>query len=193
LFGFSDFFQQIFGGSPVHTRTGTRRAARPVNYEQPVTISFEESYNGSRRLLQIDDRRLEVKIPAGSRTGTKIRLAGEGPMTSQGRRADLYLVIEVRPDPRFEQRGDDLITENSIDLYTAILGGKTRVATPSGDVMLTIPPGTQPGQTFRLAERGMPRLRHPGSNGDLYVRVKVNVPRRLTPSQRELFEKLRRS
>lgn len=193
MFGFSDFFQQIFGGEGVYTRTATRRASRPVVYEQPVTISFTEAYHGTKRILQMGDRRMEVKIPAGSRTGTKIRFAGEGPSTTRGTKSDLYLIVDVAPDTRFEQRGDDLHTEAVIDLYTAVLGGEVKIPTPSGDVLLTIPAGTQPGRIFRLTGRGMPRIRSPHIKGDLYAHIKVNIPRFLTSQQRDLFEKLRKS
>lgn len=193
--GFSDFFTQIFGGMGA-ARGQTRRAAsqtqaRPRRLEHPVTISFQEAYQGTQRTIQIDGRRLEVKIPAGAQTGTKVRMAGAGGTAPDGQKSDLYLVIEVTPDARFERKGDDLYTEASLDLYTAVLGGQVNVSTPAGEVRLTIPAGTQPGQTFRLAGRGMPKIRSPQQHGDLYVRVKVYLPRQLTPEQRRLFEQLR--
>jgi curved DNA-binding protein len=109
-----------------------------------------------------------------------------------GQTADLYLVIRVAVDPRFERKGSDITTETSIDLYTAVLGGEVNVPTLSGDILLTIPAGTQPGQTFRVAGRGMPVLSKPSTFGDLFVRVKVNIPRSLNPRQRELFQELSR-
>jgi len=191
--GFSDFFTQIFGGMG-GVRTQQRQAtrtARPRNYEYPLTISLQEAYQGATRTVQVEDRRMEVKLPAGAKTGTRVRMAGAAPAGPGNQRGDLYLVLEVAPDPRFERKGDDLITEVTIDLYTAVLGGQVNVPTPGGDVVLTIPAGTQPGQTFRLAGRGMPKLRHPEQHGDLMARVKVRIPRNLTPQQRELFERLR--
>ena len=192
--GFSEFFRSIFGGmGPAQTSqyTSTRTARRPQAYEQPVTISFIEAYRGTQRLIQVNGRQLEVKIPAGAKDGTEVRVAGAGPAGPDGRPADLYLVISVAPDPRFERKGDNLHSEITVDLYTAVLGGQVTVPTPGGDVVLTIPPGTQPGQNFRLAGRGMPRLRDPQSRGDLYVRARVQTPRNLTPEQRALFEQLR--
>ena len=182
--GFSDFFGAIFGGMPVSGST-RRGAARTPTYEQPITISFEESYLGAQRILQMDNRRIEVKIPAGAQTGTKIRMAG----VVQG--ADLILVIDVTPDPRFERREYDLYTDVTVDLYTAVLGGQVNVVTPAGAVVLTIPAGVQPGQSIRLAGRGMPHVRAPQTFGDLYARIKVTLPRHLNPQTRELFEKLR--
>jgi curved DNA-binding protein len=194
--GFSDFFQQIFGGmagrggTRTDSRTQTRRAQQPQTYQQEVQISFEEAYRGAERTVVIDGRRLQMKIPAGAKTGTKVRMSGAGPAGPDGRPTDLFLVIEVIPDPRFERKGDDLHTEATIDLYTAVLGGEARVQTPEGAVVLTIPSGTQQGQSFRLSGRGMPRLRDPNQRGDLFARVKVTLPRNLTVEQRKLFEQL---
>ncbi len=193
--GFSDFFQQIFGGMGGRTATQTqsRRARQPKSYQQEIQITFDEAYRGAERTIVIDGRRLQVKIPAGAKTGTKVRMSGAGPAGPDGRPTDLFLVIEVLPDPRFERKGDDLYTETTIDLYTAVLGGEARGQTPDGAVVLTIPAGTQQGQSFRLGGRGMPRLRTPGQRGDLITRIKVQIPRNLTAEQRKLFEQLAKS
>ncbi len=192
--GFSDFFTQIFGGSGGvggRTATSTRRRTaarpRPETYEQPATITFMEAFRGAERVVQIGERRLTVRIPPGAATGTKVRMTGVGPDGS-----DIYLVIEVAPDGQFERKGDDLHTEISVELYTALLGGQVRVPTPNGDVVLTIPAGTQPGQSFRLVGRGMPHLRNAQTSGDLYAKVKVTLPRQLSPEQKALFEQLRK-
>jgi len=199
LFGgsspFSEFFTRLFGGM-AGAPGGFEFRARPrrgQDLEQEVEISLEEAFHGTTRLLQKNGRRLQVKIPPGAHTGLRIRMAGEGaPGAVGGEPGDLYLRIHVAPHPRFERRGDDLYVTVPVDLYTAVLGGKVRVETLGGPVMLTIPPGTQNGQTFRLRGKGMPRLRQPGEHGDLYARVEVRLPTRLTPRQRELFEELHR-
>jgi len=194
--GFSDFFQQIFGGmvgqagSRNSTRTQYRRAQQPTNYQQEVQITFDEAYRGAERTVMVDGRRLQLKIPAGAKTGTKVRMTGAGPSGPDGRHNDLYLVIEVIPDPRYERKGDDLYSDVTVDLYTAVLGGETRVQTPEGPVVLKIPSGTQSGQSFRLVGRGMPHLRSSGQRGDFFARVKVQLPRNLTSEQRKLFEEL---
>jgi curved DNA-binding protein len=192
--GFSDFFSRVFGGvggfqqgySP--RRSGPQVASAP--YQQQVTISLHESYQGAIRMLEANGRRLEVKIPVGARTGTKVRVAGIGPLQPNGQKGDLYLVIKVADDPRFEREGDNLNTEVKIDLYTALLGGEVKVETLAGEIVLTIPPGTQPGQTFRLGGRGMPKLKHPTEQGDLFVSVKVEIPRQLTKQQQKLVQEL---
>ena len=116
------------------TRTDTSHANSPRSnslqtYQQEVQISFEEAYRGAERTVAIDGRRLQMKIPAGAKTGTKVRMSGAGPAGPDGQSTDLFLVIEVMPDPRFERKGDDLYTEATIDLYTAVLGGEARVQT----------------------------------------------------------------
>ena len=194
--GFSDFFSQIFGGMPNTAARGRRSpwgtsepAERPV-YEQPVEIDLREAYFGATRRIELENRRLEVKIPAGARTGTKIRMADALTSGAPGQSGDLYLVIQVLDDPNFERKGNDLYTEAPIDLFTAVLGGEATVQTLSGNVVLTIPAGTQPGQTFRLAGRGMPLIKNPSAHGDLLVRAKVKIPRNLSGKQRELFKQL---
>jgi len=197
--GFSDFFQAFFGGTarggqsrtPRASRTGYTQRAQPRNYQQNVTISFNEAFHGTKRVVQIDDKKIEVKIPAGAKTGTKVRASGVGPKNAAGQSGDLYLVIEVAKDAHFKRDGDNLRTNTKIDTATAVLGGEVEVKTPGGKVMLTIPAGTQPGQVFRLKNRGMPVMRSKNKKGDLFVEIDVRIPTNLTKDQKELFEKLR--
>ncbi len=196
LGGFSDFFRMFFGGAGQRYSQGSTRQRggrayaqpQPRAYEQQVTISFYEAYHGTTRTLDINGSKKEVKIPAGVKTGTKVRVASALP--SGG--GDLYLVIDVAADPRFERRGDDLYTEKTIDLYTAVLGGEIEIETPSGKVLLTIPAGTQPGQLFRLSGKGMPLLKQKNTYGNLLVKVNVTIPKSLSAEQKKLFEDLRR-
>ncbi len=188
--GFSDFFNAIFGGMP-GTSQGTRRttAARRPRYEQPVSITLQEAYRGTQRILEMNGRRVEVKIPAGAKSGTKIRVPASSAGQTQG---DIYLVIEVLPDQHFEVQGEDLYTQVNVDVYTALLGGEATVNTLTGRVLLTIPPGTQPGQKIRLTGQGMPHLRQPDKHGDCYVRIQIEIPRSLSAKQRTLIEQARR-
>lgn len=188
LFGqgiFSEFFQSIFGGMG-GAQTSTRARSAPA-YQQPVTISLQEAYAGTTRSLNTRGRRVEVRIPAGVKTNSKVRVPGAGP---EG--LDLYLVVEVTEDKKFERDGDDLYTSATIDVFTAILGGEAQVETMAGKVTLKIPAGTQAEQVFRLAGRGMPRLRSPQTRGDLYVRVKVRIPKQLSAKQKALLEEAAR-
>ena len=189
LFGqdiFSDFFRSIFGGVGGRAGTSTRSRQAPA-YQQPISISLEEAYHGTTRTLQSEDRRLQVRIPAGVKTGSKVRVAGAAP---EG--MDLYLIVEVEPDARFERQGDDLRGSATVDVFTAMLGGEAQVETLNGTVKLKIPAGTQPEQVFRLAGRGMPRLKSTQNKGDLFVRLKVRVPKELTEKQKSLLEEAAR-
>jgi curved DNA-binding protein len=186
--GFSDFFSAIFGGTGMGQTLRSRGARRAPSYQQQVTISLKEAYSGTTRILQIGKRRVEVKIPAGVRTGSRIRVPGATADKGDGSASDLMLVIDVAEDPFFEREGDDLHTQVMIDMFKAALGGETEVNTMAGKVILTIPPGTQTDQVFRLTGRGMPHLKDSGAKGDLYVRVKVQIPRQLNARQKSLLE-----
>jgi curved DNA-binding protein len=197
---FSEFFRQIFGGggaggfgepSPGGFGRYTRQA-QAGDIKQTVDISLREAYEGATRVIQLDGRRLEVKIPPGARSGTRVRVSGAGQPGSAGKSGDLYLVINVLDEPGIQRKGDDLYTEVTVDLYTAVLGGEVKVNTLSGTVVLSIPAGTQPGQRFRLSGRGMPQIKNPDRRGNLYVTVNVKVPAGLTDRQRQLFEELAR-
>ena len=181
---FSDFFQAIFGGLGGAPR-GRGRSAPGV--QQPVEISLDEAYAGTTRQVQTPaGRRIEVRIPAGIKSGSKVRVAGGAG------NSDLYLLVEVADDPRFERDGDDLRADVDIPVFTAMLGGEAEVTTMTGKLKLSIPPGTQPEQVFRIAGRGMPHLKDPSTRGDLYVRIRVKIPRQLSVRQRELIEEASR-
>ena len=139
------------------------------------------------------NKRIQVKIPPGVDNGSKIRVAGEGqPGSNGGSRGDLYFVITVKPDSLYERKGDDLYMDVEVELAAAMLGGQVAVPVPDGrKLALTIPAETQNGTTFRLAGKGMPRLREEG-NGNLFARVKVVLPMHLSDEERALFEQLAR-
>ncbi len=198
---FSEFFRAIFGGMGASPRGGmgfedlfssrmrsTARRGQDLIAEADITL--EEAYHGTTRLLSVNGQRLQVKIPAGARTGTRIRLAGKGAPGLGGQPGDLYIKVNVQEDPRFRREGDDLYTDVLIDLYTAVLGGEVQIPTMTGNVMLKINPGTQPGQLIRLRGKGMPHLRKKDTYGDLYVRVNVEIPTNLSAKERALFKEL---
>jgi molecular chaperone DnaJ len=135
--------------------------------------------------------RVEVKIPAGVRDGSRVRVAGEGTAGSGGGApGDLYLQVRVAPHPLFERREDDVHLELPLAVWEAALGADVEVPTLRGKVTMKIPPETSSGKTFRLPGYGIPRLRG-GSQGDQLVRVRVVVPTELGPRERELFQELR--
>lgn len=202
----ADIFSQFMGGSGGFTgpRTGGARqtdfggfgrrsaAMRGDDIEYPVAISLQEAYHGTERLLTIDGRQLKVKIPAGARTGTKVRLSGEGSRgVGGGSNGDLLLVVDVQSDRQFERDGDDLYVDVPVDFLTATLGGAVSVPTMTGSVNLKVPAGTQSGHKLRLKGKGMPVLRKKDQFGNLYARMLITVPEKLSPQQRAKFEELR--
>ena len=207
LFGetspFSEFFETFFrssGGGVGNSGRGGRTARpRPgADITHPLEVSLSDAYRGKTVLLTLSDpsgepRRLEVEIPPGVTDGSRVRVAGQGqPGRNEGPAGDLYLVIRVRPDPRFERRGDDLYVTVNAPLATFLLGGNTRVPTPDGrNLELSIPEHTPDGRVFRLRRQGMPSLGRRERRGDLHAEVHVQLPERLTERQRELIEDFR--
>lgn len=204
LFGergdFSDFFRSFFGGAGGRRNPASQRGSRqqysqpyqPTNYQQQLTISLYEAYHGTTRLIQLNEKKIEVTIPAGSKTGTKVRVRGVGPKDARGGQGDLYLIIQVADDNRFKRKGNNFYAQKHIDLYTAVLGGEIEVETMAGNVLLKIPAGTQPGQVFRLGGKGMPKLKKNKSFGDLLVTIVIDIPEKLSTEQKDLFKKLRK-
>ena len=194
--GFSDFFSAIFGG--LGRRGGTAWGAQSQSwagtgqdYEQEVEVTLEEAFSGTSRVLQKDGRRLEVKIPAGVTTGSRVRMRGEGAGGPRGGvKGDLYLRVKVLPHRTFERKGNDLYCEVPVDLYTAILGGEVRVPTLKGGAILKLPAETQGGKAFRLRGQGMPHLKDSQKRGDLYAKARVEVPKNLSDREKKLFKEL---
>ncbi|MFM8323011.1 MAG: DnaJ C-terminal domain-containing protein [Chloroflexota bacterium] len=194
--GFSDFFETLFGGlgGAARARGGPTggRPARGADAEQPVEITLEEAFHGATRSLQYEDgRRIEARIPPGVKTGSKVRLSGQGGSAHGGPSGDLYLKVEVLPHPTFTRDGDDLKVNLPVDLYTAMLGGSVSVPTLERPVELTIPPETANGKVFRLRGLGMPNLRAPNERGNLLVTLQVQLPKPLSDEERRLFQQLR--
>ena len=187
---FSDIFETLFSGAGGRTRS--RGPARGQDIDHRVTISLREAHEGTTRYVTKGERRIKVNIPAGAATGTKVRLVGEGEAGMLGGAAgDLYLVVEVTPDKQFDRDGDDLYVDVDVDMFTALLGGDVLVPTLNRPVKMKIPAGTQSGQRLRVAGKGMPRLRKKKASGNLYARVRISVPKKLTPEQEDLVRQLR--
>ena len=162
------------GGGAGATGGGTQGAAQAT-----AEITLEEAFRGTSRIVEMQERRLEVSIPPGVDTGSRVRVSGKGP---DGR--DLVVVIRVSPHGIFTRRGADLHREIPVTLREALLGAEIPVGTLKGRVLMTLPPGTQNGKSFRLTGQGMPRLKD-GQPGDLYVKVRAVLPTHLSDEARE--------
>ncbi len=143
---------------------------------------------GSEKVEKL--RQLSVKIPAGVKDGTKLRMPGEGmPGIHGGPPGDLYIAVRVKPHPYFSREDDDIVYKTAINYTQAVLGGKIKVPTMEGEVTMTIPPGTQSGTKLRLRGKGFKKLNSP-SRGNQLVKIKINVPKSVDPRQKELLEQL---
>jgi curved DNA-binding protein len=184
----SDFFTNIFGqrrrsGSDSGRAAPPRpRGGRDVEYE--VDLTLEEAFHGTERLLEMDGHRIKAGIPPGVRTGSRVRLAGQGePGRNGGPAGDLYLIVQVVPHNVFERAGDNLHIEIPVDIFTAIAGGETRIPTLERPLILKVPPRTNAGRSFRLRGKGMPHLGDPKTYGDLFAMVRLVLPESLTDEE----------
>src|ERR1700746_1358590 len=198
--GFSDFFEAFFGGGRGRSAFGgfggrAATAERGADVEADIMVTLEEALNGSTRTVSLrragSDKveQYQVKIPRGVREGQRIRLRGQGEAGARGGTSgDLFLRVRLARHPDFSVEGSDLIHEVRIQPWQAVLGSELLVPTPEGKVRLKIPPGMQGGQRFRLRERGLPGAS--GKRGDLYVVAQINVPKKITERERELWIEL---
>lgn len=180
--GYSDFFSTLFGGGGgqgygFSGGSTVRRARVGQDNEAEIKVTLEESYNGTTRLIRTGEKQIEAKIPKGVRTGSKVRLTGQGgPGIAGGASGNLYLNITVSPEARFVRDGDDLRAKLPINFYQAILGGDVSIQTFAGEVLLKIPPLSQSGKKFRLKGKGMPNLERPDQHGDLFAELSIILP-----------------
>ncbi|GGS02025.1 DnaJ C-terminal domain-containing protein [Deinococcus sedimenti] len=201
---FSDFFQGLFGGAGRRGGAGFQGGAQVnledllggglggagqsrrfvQNVEGELQVTLEEAFNGSDEVINVDGKRLSLRVPAGTRDGARLRLAGQGPGGG-----DVLLTIRVLEDARFDLDGDHLTTSVDVPAPVAALGGDVTVQTLSGKGNLSVPPGSSGGRRMRLRGQGWPKK--DGTRGDLYVRLNVTVPATLSDEQKELYRRLR--
>jgi DnaJ-class molecular chaperone len=199
---FSDFFNAFFGGGGAAGEPRARGARAPRSQkgrdvEHEVELTLEEAFHGAMRRISIKQgghaRTVDVRIPAGVKDGSRVRVHGEGEAGANGGAAgDLFLRVRLRPHAIFQREGDDLYATVAVPLTTAVLGGEAQVPTITGPVRLKVPETTQHGQKFRLKGHGMPVVGKPETRGDLYATVDVQLPRSLTKDQRAHFEALKK-
>ncbi len=215
----SSIFGDLFGGFGAENSSRRARPRRGQDVEHPVEVTLEEAYRGASRIISLEAaevcsgcggsghiqnvpcsvcrgtgsvtrlKRLEVKIPPGVMDRSRVRIAGKGGPGHGGRNGDLYLVVSVKTHHLFERKGDNLHVEIVVPLVVAVLSGEVQVPTFKGKLALKVPPETQNGRVFRLKGQGMPHLGN-ATYGDLFAKVNVVLPTKLSSRERELFEQL---
>jgi len=190
---FSDFFNNIFGGGFSSGSRGKRTTSRKgQNYVAEMDISLGEAYHGCSRIITVNGKNLRITTKPGTRDKQKIKLKGKGsPGINGGQPGDLFITIHISPNPDFVRKGNNVYVNLSVDLYTAVLGGKIQVPTLNGNVNMTLPKGTQGGKTLRLKGKGMPVYGSKTEFGDLYVLTNIEIPINLSVEEENLFKKLK--
>jgi curved DNA-binding protein len=189
--GMGDFFEMLFG-----QQRGRRPGRRGVvikgeDLETETTLSLEEAYHGAERLIQLNHQTIKVTIKPGVADRQMLRISGKGGSgSSGGPNGDLYLTVKISPHPAYQRRGSDLHRDIPVELYTAILGGKTEINTLKGKVKVNIPKGTPNGKELRLQGLGMPVYGKKNKFGDMMVKVEIVLPENHTEEELALFAKL---
>jgi curved DNA-binding protein len=198
--GFSDFFEAFFGGGRGRSAFGgfggrEATAERGSDVEADILVTLEEALHGSKRAVSLRRQgsnkveTYQVKIPRGVHEGQRIRLAGQGEAGARGGKSgDLFLRVRLAKHPEFTIEGSDLVHDVKVAPWQTVLGTELKVPTLEGAVRLKVPPGTQGGQRFRLRERGLPSAA--GQRGDLYVVVQIQIPKKLSEREREIWNQL---
>ncbi len=189
---FSDIFESFFGGQ-ASGFGASHRAQKGADVSGEISISLQEAYAGTERILNIDGDKIKLKIKPGAYNGLQLRAKGKGQKGGRGSAGDLYLRVRVDPHPVYERRGDDLYMKATIGMFDALLGGQVEVVTLSGKVNISIKEGTQNGKTVRLKGKGMPVYGASGRFGDLFITLDVKLPTHLTAAQKELLRDLKNS
>lgn len=194
----NDLLGRPFGGSSRSTSgfnqgfntQSPSSSAKGSDIEQNISLSYSQAYHGVETKLTLSAETVNVKIPAGAKNGTKIRLRGKGQMNPLSKqRGDLYLKVELKPHDFFQFEDDKLVCEVPITPYEAVLGGEVNVPTPQGDVKVKIPAGIRQGQSLRLKGKGWSNAK--GDYGDLLVKISIVTPQNISSQEKEYYEKIK--
>ena len=188
--GVSDFFEKIFG------EYGKKATVRnqPIKGEDlstSIDITLEEAFKGTSRHIGVGKETIDLKIKPGVEDGHSQKITGKGASGKyNGPNGDLLITIKILPNPDVTRTGDDLHLEIKVDLYKALLGGEATLSFFGGNLKLKIPPESQNGKILKLKKQGMPKYINPAERGDLYVKIHVILPEKLTKNEIELFKDL---
>lgn len=178
---------------PFTSTTATATAGAGLDSEANISLTLSEAFNGVQKRLQVGNEVIDVRIPAGAKPGSKIRVRGKGRFSPHytSQRGDLYLTVEIKPHPFFQFDGDNLVCEVPIAPDEAVLGAAIDIPTPDGTVTMNIPAGIRSGQSLRLRGKGWKSPK--GDRSDQLVKVVITAPKDISTAERELYEKIRTS
>lgn len=188
--GFSGF--NDFGGFKDYSGSDNRAAGASADREATITLSWSDAFHGVQKRLNLGNEVIDVRIPPGAKSGSRIRVRGKGQVSALNQqRGDLYLNVELNPHSFFQFDGDNLVCEVPVTPDEAVLGASIEVPTPDGTVSVNVPAGIRSGQSLRLRGKGWPRPK--GGRSDQLVKIVIATPKDLTQVEREYYEKIRSS
>ncbi len=200
--GTSDFFTKIFGedagqtggfGRGFSAASAIKSKKKGKDYQTEVTLTLEEAYKGTTRLLKINRESLEVKFKPGIANGQSMKISGKGfPGKNGGKQGDLIINVLIQGHSAIERKDNDLYINLTIDLYKAVLGGTETVETFSKKIKVAIPPYSQPGKLLKISGQGMPVYGSKTKRGNLLIRIEVDLPKKLTVKEKNLFKELQK-
>jgi curved DNA-binding protein len=188
---YSDFFESMFGDAFSGSRRQSHVKYRGQDYNAQLKLNLRDVYKSQKQVLTINGKSIRLTIPAGVSNGQTIKIKGKGGKgVNGGPNGDLYIEFIIENNTPFKRDGDNLHTTVNLDLYKAILGGEVTIDTFDGKVKLKVKPLTQNGTKVKLKGKGFPKYKKDNVHGDLYVTFNVKLPSKLSPEEKELFEKL---
>ncbi len=197
---FKDIFEKFFGGNAGGggfgggfggQRFSTNHTEHGANYEAELQVLLADAFHGVKRVLDLETQQISITLKRGVRDGQKIRIPEKGGKgLNGGKNGDLFITIKLVRDPFIERNGDDLYMDVNVDFYTALLGGKVPIKTFHGVKNINIKEETDNGSTLRLKGLGMPRYENPTEFGDLYAKIRVKMPKKLTEEEKSLIKQL---
>lgn len=171
---------------------GPGRGGAGADAEANLTLSLSEAFKGVQKRLSLGSETIDVRIPAGAKPGSRIRVKGKGKTNPRsGQRGDLYLKVGIAPHSFFQFEGDNLVCEVPVTPDEAVLGASVEVPTPDGSVSVNVPAGIRHGQSLRLRGKGWPNPK--GGRGDQLVKIAIAIPKDLSKREKEYYEKIRAS
>ncbi len=192
--GFSDFFENLFGGGRASGSSRRTAGFKGSDYNAELHLNLRDAAKTHKQTLNVNGKNIRITVPAGIADGQVIKLKGQGgPGVNGGPNGDLYITFVIGKDPVFTRKGNDLYAEADIDLYTAVLGGEATINTLDGKVKLKVKPETQNGTKVRLKGKGFPVYKKENQYGDLLITYNILIPKNLTSKQKDLFKELANS